>query len=161
MISPSLTREDWLLLEVIQNNGRISISDIAKKLGRSRSNVSEKLQKLTDSGVLEHFSTVINEEKLGFGISAFVRITAGSSQHRRIVDTLCELPETAECHVLTGSELVIVRLVAIDMPHLRSLVDLMTEFGETQTDVIFSSVKKKLNVNAELMKSLKNAHVKT
>ena len=63
------------------------------------------------------------------------------------------MPEVAECHVLTGSELVIIRLVARDMSHLRDLVDRLTVYGSTQTDVIFSTVKNNLKINEKLQNS--------
>lgn len=154
MVNLSTDSQDWQLLRLLQLDGRISISEIASQLGRSRSNVSERIEKLKDNGVLQNISADIDEEKLGFGISAFVRIQAGSSKHRKIVNALCDLAEVAECHVLTGAELVIVRVVAKNMPHLRDIVDGMTRFGETHTDVIFSSVKRKLVMDRSLKNSL-------
>jgi len=150
----SLDSKDWQLLALLQQDGRLSISDIANRLGRSRSNITERIEKLKDSGLLLNISANIDEEKLGVGISAFVRIQAGSSQHRTIVNKLCLIPEVAECHVLTGAELVVLRVVAKDMPHLRTLVDEMTKYGETQTDIIFSSVKRQLELNSELQHRL-------
>lgn len=157
MENQPLTKQEWKLLEQLQLDGRISISELANQLGRSRGNISELIDKMKDKGILQNFSVLVDEEKLGFGISAFVRIQAGSSQHRKIVQSLCELPEVAECHVLTGSELVIVRVVAKHMRHLREIVDGMTCFGETHTDVIFSSVKRQLKFDDELEKRLKAA----
>lgn len=154
MVNQSIDGQDWQLLMLLQHDGRMSISDIAKQLGRSRSNISERIEKLKDSGILQNISADINEEKLGFGISAFVRIQAGSNKHRKIVNALCDIAEVAECHVLTGAELVIVRVVAKNMPHLRLIVDGMTCYGETQTDVIFSSVKRKLVIEQSLKNCL-------
>ena len=154
MANQLMDSKDWQLLTLLQSDGRMSISDIANQLGRSRSNISERIEKLKDSGILQNISAEINEEKLGFGISAFVRIQAGSSKHRKIVNELCDLAEVAECHVLTGAELVIVRVVARNMPHLRDIVDGMTCYGETHTDVIFSSVKRKLVIEGALKNCL-------
>ena len=96
----------------------------------------------------------VDEEKLGLGISAFVRLQASSANHRKIINAINDIPEAAECHVLTGSELVIIRFVAIDMAHLRSLVVNLTQYGSTQTDVIFSTVKSHLKINSELHKKI-------
>ncbi len=120
---------DWLLLELLQQDGRMTVSELANQLGCSRSNISEYIEKLQNAGVLSGFSAQINEEKLGFGISAFVRLQAVSSHHRKIINTITEIPEVAECHVLTGAELLIIRVVARDMPHLRDLVDGFTKLG--------------------------------
>ena len=148
----SLSGLDWQILELLQKDGRVTISELAKQLGRSRSNLTERIERLQDSGVLTGMTTQIDEEKLGFGISAFVRLNASSENHRKIIKAINLLPEAAECHVLTGAELLIIRLVARDMAHLRELVDGLTQFGSTQTDVIVSSVKKQLKINSALRK---------
>ncbi|GJM08857.1 MAG: transcriptional regulator [Lysobacteraceae bacterium] len=147
MTNAPLTGFDWQLLQLLQQDGRASISELAKQLGRSRSTVTEQIQRLRDMGVITGVAATLNEEKLGFGISAFVRLSAGSSRHRQIVSAVCEIPEVAECHVLTGSELLMIRLVAKDMAHLRSLVDTLTQYGSTHTDVIFSTVKSELKID--------------
>ena len=153
MLNSSLTGFDWQLLEFLQGNGRITISELSKRLGRSRGTISEHLEKLQDNGILSGFSIDIDEEKMGFGVSAFVRVQAASNKHRQIINKLNDMPEVAECHVLTGADLVIVRLVARNMPHLRDLVDRLTQYGSTQTDVIFSTTKNKLKINKELRAS--------
>lgn len=154
MSDSSLTSFDWRLLELLQVNGRMTISELANQLGRSRSNISEHLLKLQDTGILSAISTQIDEEKLGFGISAFVRLQATSAKHREIIEAITKVPEVAECHVLTGAELLIIRVVAINISHLRELVDGFTQFGATQTDIVFSTVKQQLTINQTLRKTL-------
>lgn len=148
----SLTGLDWQLLELLQQDARISISELAAQLNRSRSNISEHLKKLQETGILKKTTTQIDEEKLGFGICAFVRLQADSSRHRLIVSAVIKMPEVAECHVLTGAELLIIRVVARDMPHLREIVDGFTNYGATQTDIIFSTVKSQLKIDQALRK---------
>ena len=153
-LKAKLSGLDWQLLELLNRDARRGISAIASKLGRSRSTITEHLKSLQDRAVITGFSARIDEENLGVGISAFVRLQADSRQHRKIVNQLVEIPEVAECHVLTGDDLVMMRVVARDMPHLRSLVDGFTEWGATTTDVIFSTVKPQLEINPALRRAL-------
>ncbi len=155
MSKSSLTGLDWQILELLQKDGRVTISELAKLLGRSRSHLTERIERLQDSGVLTGITTQVDEEKLGFGISAFVRLQASSENHRRIIKAINQIPEAAECHVLTGAEMLIIRLLATDMAHLRELVDGLTQYGSTQTDVIFSTVKKQLEINNSLKNVIK------
>lgn len=112
----ALSGLDWQILQTMQTNARITVSEIAQQLNHSRSSITEHLRQLQDNGVIERFSAVIDEEKLGVGISAFVRLQADSSRHRLIVQTVEQIAEVAECHVLTGSDLLMMRVVARDMP---------------------------------------------
>ena len=151
-ISP-LTGLDWQILELLQRNGRIKITELAAMLSRSRSTITEHIARLQERGVLGSFSAEVDEEKLGFGISAFVRLHAPSKHHRDIIKAITGIPEVAECHVLTGSDLLMIRVVARDMPHLRELVDGFTRFGSTVTDVIFSTLKNRVQIDQRLRKS--------
>lgn len=150
MVNTSLTRLDWQILELLQGNGRITLSEIAKQLSRSRSTISEHMQKLDESGILAKITAKIDSEMLGFGLSALVRLTSSSSEHRQTVRAICEFSEVAECHVLAGSDLLMIRVIARDMAHLRDIVDQFTEYGATQTDVIFATVKNDFVVDQKL-----------
>ena len=152
MPQPALTGLDWQILELLQDNGRISISEIAKQLDRSRSNIAERLERLQDCSIISRISADIDTEKLGFGIKAFVRLKASSARHRETINAIIDRPEVCQCHVLTGSELVLIEVVARDMPHLRDFVDSLTQFGSTQTDVVFATVKNQIQINALLRK---------
>ena len=154
MKNTSLTGLDWQILELLQSDGRMTVSDLATQLNRSRSSITEHIKKMQDAGVLTEFSVQVAEEKLGVGISAFVRLQTGSSNHRKIIATLEQIPEVAECHVLTGSDLVMMRVVARDMPHLREIVDGFTEWGSTTTDVIFSTLKQHVRIGPALRKAI-------
>jgi len=154
MKNTSLTGLEWQILELLQSDGRITISDLAIQLNRSRSSISEHIKKMQDAGVLTGFSVQVAEEKLGVGISAFVRLQTGSLNHRKIISSLEQIPEVAECHVLTGSDLVMMRVVARDMPHLREIVDGFTEWGSTTTDVIFSTLKQHVSIGPALRKAI-------
>ena len=149
----SLTGLDWQILELLQRDGRIRISALAATLSRSRSTISEHIARLQECGVLGSFSADVDEEKLGFGLSAFVRLHAPSTHHRDIVKAITGIPEVAECHVLTGSDLLMIRVVARDMPHLRELVDGFTRFGSTVTDIIFSTLKHRVQIDQRLRQS--------
>jgi Lrp/AsnC family leucine-responsive transcriptional regulator len=144
---------DWQILELLQHDSRMTISEIASRLNRSRSSILEHIRTMQDAGILKSFSIEVDEEKLGFGIVAFVRLQASSSHHREIVSTIDQVPEIAECHVLTGSDLLMMRVVARDMSHLRELVDGFTKWGSTTTDVIFSTVKTRLQISPQLRRA--------
>lgn len=144
---------DWQILELLQDDSRMSVSELAGRLNRSRASISDHIRQLQESGILAAFTTRVSEEKLGFGISAFVRLHAGSARHREIVAAIDQIPEVTECHVLTGSDLLMMRVVARDMPHLRDLVDGFTRWGSTTTDVIFSTVKHAIRVGAPLRRA--------
>ncbi|MBV1907911.1 MAG: Lrp/AsnC family transcriptional regulator [Kangiellaceae bacterium] len=154
MSKAPLTDLDWKIIEKLQTDGRTAISQLASQLNRSRSNITEHIEKLQEVGILKCFSIEVDLEKMGFGISAFVKLEASSKSHREIVAAMDETPAVVECHVLTGAKLLLMRVIAKDMPHLRKIVDSFTQYGSTETDVIFATTKTTLKVDNRLRKSL-------
>lgn len=151
---------DWQILELLQSNGRVTVSEIAKQLDRSRSNIAERLERLHETGIIHKITADIDTEKLGFGIKAFVRLKASSHHHRKTINAITKLPEVSECHVLTGAELLLIQVIAKDMPHLRDLVDRLTQYGSTQTDIVFATVKNQIVVDVKLRKLVENKELK-
>ncbi|MCW8876537.1 MAG: Lrp/AsnC family transcriptional regulator [Kangiellaceae bacterium] len=152
MPNSTISALDWNLIQLLQKDSRTTISELAKSLNRSRSTIAERVERLVEKGMIQNFSAKVDPEKLGFGLKAFVRLSAGSKNHRQIIDAISKLPELVECHVLTGSELLILQVIAKDMAHLRSLVDSLTTYGSTQTDVVFATIKDGLVVDEKLKK---------
>ncbi len=152
MSNSVLSGLDWQILELLKQDGRISISEIASRLNRSRSNITEHIERLKSQGIITGFEPIIDFEKLGFGIKAFVRLKAESLKHREIISSITKIPEVAECHVLTGSELVIIQLFAKNMSNLREVVDGFTQYGSTQTDIVFATVKDGIEIDNKLRK---------
>ena len=150
MSNSSISGLDWQILELLQKDGRMTVSDIASKLNRSRSSITEHIDKLRECGVLSGIHAVIDCEKLGFGIKAFVRLNAESLKHREIITAIINKPEVVECHVLTGSQLAIIQLVTKNMTHLREIVDSFTQYGSTQTDIVFATVKDGIQIDQKL-----------
>ena len=56
---------DFQILELLSNNSRISVTEISKQIGRSHSATRLRLAKIVDSGVIEKFTIVIDEEIYG------------------------------------------------------------------------------------------------
>lgn len=70
--SVGIDETDRKIIRALNANGRISYTDLAKDIGLSRVAVQGRIQALMDTGVIERFTAVINPEKIGIGVSAFL-----------------------------------------------------------------------------------------
>ena len=66
---------DTKILEALQENSRISISDLSKKVNLSLSAVSERLKKLEASNIIEKYTVILNSHSLGQKLSVFMSIS--------------------------------------------------------------------------------------
>jgi len=94
---------DRSILEILQKNGRTRRNDLAEQVGLSLPSVSERLRKLEESGIIAGYTAIVNPQKLGKDITAFIMVTIDTSKHyHNFVEHAGAIEEILECHAITG-----------------------------------------------------------
>ena len=141
---------DVRILEVLQENARVSISELSKQVNLSLSAVSERLKKLENSNIIEQYTTVLNPSAMEKDLSAIMMISmedpSDTGEFRRLVQ---ELDEILECHYITGTYDYVLKITTKNMATLELLMNKIKSIKSikhTETNVIFSTVKNKHSV---------------
>ena len=141
---------DVRILEVLQENARVSISELSKQVNLSLSAVSERLKKLENSNIIEQYTTVLNPAAMEKELSAIMMISmedpSDTAEFRRLVQ---ELDEILECHYITGTYDYVLKITTKNMATLELLMNKIKSIKSikhTETNVIFSTVKNKHSV---------------
>ena len=141
---------DVRILEVLQENARVSISELSKQVNLSLSAVSERLKKLENSNIIEQYTTVLNPSAMEKDLSAIMMISmedpSDTVEFRRLVQ---ELDEILECHYITGTYDYVLKITTKNMATLELLMNKIKSIKSikhTETNVIFSTVKNKHSV---------------
>lgn len=93
---------DRQIIAELNANGRISYTDLAKKIQLSRVAVQARLNALIESGVIERFTAVINPEKIGITISAFFNVEVEPKYLHEVASELAEEPFITSLYHMTG-----------------------------------------------------------
>lgn len=107
------------ILRVLEGDGRISNIDLAARVGLSPSACLRRVQELERSGVIKGYRAVLDREKLGAGITAFVMVglSAHLSKDARAFERAMEAaPQVRECHNITGVVEYLLRVEVADLP---------------------------------------------
>ena len=96
MTDESLDDVDWRILAALQANGRASYADLAREVAMSASAVTERVRRLEEAGVIAGYSAVVDADRLGFGILAFVRLRYPSGHYKPFHDMLAGEPFTLD-----------------------------------------------------------------
>lgn len=101
-----LDRLDLKILDELQRNGRLSITELGERIGLSTSPCSERVRRLERQGVITGYHARVNPQALGKGLLVFVELTL-SSKSEEVFETvrqeLLHMPEVMECHLVSGS----------------------------------------------------------
>ncbi len=141
---------DVKILEVLQENARVSISELSKQVNLSLSAVSERLKKLENSNIIEQYTTVLNSAAMEKDLSVIMMISmddpADAAQFSKLVN---EYDEILECHYITGEYDYVLKITTKNTSTLETLMNRIKSINSikhTQTNVILSTIKNKHSV---------------
>ena len=102
-----MDRYDRAILEVIQNDGRISNQELADKVGLSPSPCLRRLRALEETGIITGYRAIVDAKKMGLSLMAILMISMDRHTPERFANfdrIVSELPEVLECLLITGQD---------------------------------------------------------
>lgn len=117
-----LDRIDRRILEVLRDDGRVSIAALAERVGVSRANAYSRLMRLRDEGVVEGFTARVNSRRMGLDIAALILLSVRQPDWRALRAQLVEMPEVEYCALTTGTHDALLLVRAADVETLRDVV---------------------------------------
>ena len=78
---------DYKIIEILQEEGRISMKDLGKIVGLTSPAVSERVKRLEEAGVIEGYKAIVNPNALGRAIKAFVHISLPSNKYNEFIES--------------------------------------------------------------------------
>jgi Lrp/AsnC family leucine-responsive transcriptional regulator len=102
-----LDRYDRRILEVLQEEGRISNQELAERIGLSPSPCLRRVRALEESGVISGYHAVLDAKRLGLSLLALIHISMDRHTPERFANfeaKVAALPEVLECLLITGQD---------------------------------------------------------
>ena len=135
---------DRQILNIIQQDARISNVEIARQVGLAPSAVLERVKKLEERGVIKGFETKLDAVQLDFGLTAFVSVRT----HDYCAETdrfLAEIPEVLEVHDVAGEDSYLLKVRVKDTEHLsrlmRERLKNVPNVASTKTTIVLQTIK--------------------
>ena len=122
----SLDKTDKKILSILQKDGRITNSKLAKEIGISPPAMLERVKRLESSGVIDKYVALLDREKAGFTILAIVIVKLSLHQIsslNNVKQRLIELDEVLECLQLTGDVDFLLKVATADMSSYTDFVN--------------------------------------
>ncbi len=118
MPPPALDPIDRTILAALQDEGRITNVELARRSGLTAPPCLRRVRTLEESGVIEGYHARLNPRALGYGITVFALVSLRSQAEadlRTFEQHVADLPEVRECHMLNGEIDFILKIVAHDL----------------------------------------------
>ncbi|MFI5734209.1 Lrp/AsnC family transcriptional regulator [Kribbella sp. NPDC051587] len=132
---------DWALLAELQADARLSLSELGRRVNLSASATTERVRRLESLGVVTGYRAEVDLAKVGYPVLAVVRLKYPGNKHEPLKRLMAERGEILECLRTTGDDCYTLKVAATSMPHLEELVNELTEFGSTTTNLVYSQTQ--------------------
>lgn len=130
---------DISLIKILQENSRITISDLSKKLALSRPSVAERIIRLQERGIIEEFTTRISLKAIGRSTILFIELSSLKVFPEVFEDMIRKDQDILECHRVTGHINYFIKAAVNNMESMSLLIDRLMPYGDINTSVVLKS----------------------
>lgn len=131
---------NWKILQLLQQNARMSNSEIGRRVGISSPAVSERIKKMEDASVIHSYRAVVSPFETGYQLKAIITLRAFMGKLKPFLEKVKTYDEVLNCYRITGNENIVMEVVLRNQTHLEKLIDELISYGETKTQIVLSHV---------------------
>jgi Lrp/AsnC family leucine-responsive transcriptional regulator len=139
---------DMRILEILSQDGRMAVTELAKQIGLSKTPCQARLKRLVDEGYIQGFRAAIDPEKLGLDHIAFTTVKLSDTREKALQEfnvAVRKIREVEECHMIASSFDYLLKIRTPDIRRYRIVlgekISSLPNVASTSTFVVMESVK--------------------
>lgn len=139
-----LDETDRKLINLLQQNSKLSYAELGDKLDISSSGIHKRTKKLIENGVIKRFVAIVDPEKAGKKLKAFIGVSTKSGRCSDVRPKLIERPEILEVHETAGDHDLLAKLITEDTSRLNIIlheIDSIPGVSGTRTSIVLKTEK--------------------
>ncbi|MDE2448267.1 MAG: Lrp/AsnC family transcriptional regulator [Gammaproteobacteria bacterium] len=127
------------ILALLAGDPRMSVSELARRVGMSAPATRERIQRMEEAGIIQGCRLEIDPTALGYPIGAFIRVRPMPGQLPKLAELAASLPQVVECHRITGEDCFILKVRLDSLDNLDVILDQFLAYGQTTTSIVQST----------------------
>jgi len=152
---------DFKILDLLQEDGRVTIKKISELLDLSTTPVFERIKKLEREGYIKKYIALLNHRKLDIKQVVFIQLTL--KEHSRsfiekFANEVKMFPEVVECYRITGNFDFLIKVLVADIESYENFIltklSLLSNLGNVQSHIALSEIKSTSKINLNRVKSI-------
>jgi Lrp/AsnC family leucine-responsive transcriptional regulator len=147
-IDSEIDQFDRRILQALAEDGRMSVTDLAKRVGLSKTPCQVRLKRLMNDGYIVGFRAVLDPRRLGLEHVAFAEVRLSDTREKALTEfnsAIMKIKEVEECHMIAGSFDYLLKVRTADIKKYRQVlgekISSLPHVSNTSTFVVMQSVK--------------------
>lgn len=144
----SLDSTDKKILNILQQNSKVNIKEIALKIGLTQTPTYERIKRLEKSGIIKKYIATLNKEKIGYTIEVFCQVTLlvhSKDLINRFEKAVNAMDDAIECYHVAGNYDYLLKVIVKDMSSyqdfLKNKLSVLDSVANVQSTFVMSSTK--------------------
>ncbi|MDX1757817.1 MAG: Lrp/AsnC ligand binding domain-containing protein [Marinobacter sp.] len=145
-----LDRIDHSILRELQKNGRITVTELASRVGLSKTPCQVRMRRLEDQGYITGYTALVNQTKLGLNHIAFAQVTLSDTSSKALTafnQAINQISAVEQCHMIAGNFDYLLKVRTRNMAEYRQVlgeqINALPHVVQTSTFVVMENVKDK------------------
>ena len=134
-----MDKVDEKILQMLQENARVPVKEIAKEVFLSSPAVSARIDRLVQINLIKGYHTTIDRTKLGYDVTAFISLEMLPAQKAQFYPYIKNCPNVLECCCITGQYSQLIKVAFHSTAELEAFLGSLQQFGRTSTQIVFSN----------------------
>lgn len=134
-----MDQTDMKMIDLLQLDGRMTISELSKRLALSRPSVAERLKRLQEKGIIEGFYAHVPPDAVGRKLLVMIELSSLQVSLEEFERMISEEPDVLECHKATGHVHYYIKAAFHGTEGLTNLIEKLVPFGSTRTSILLDS----------------------
>jgi Lrp/AsnC family leucine-responsive transcriptional regulator len=127
------------LLKILQENARITISELSKKIALSRPSITERIIRLQEKGIIEEFTARVSLDAINRATILFIQLSSLKVSNIEFEQMIKQDNDILECHRVTGNTSYFIKAAVKDMSSMKLLIDRLMPYGDINTTIVLES----------------------
>lgn len=136
---------DKKILDELQNNCRLSMSELGRRVNLSSPSVAERVRQMESFGLIKKYTIEVDYEKLGIPIQCMIEATVKNGDYPSFKKYIEKLPNVEFCYRIAGNACYMLKMQFETFAKAEEFIDAVNPFAQTVTHFIFSKVETKLS----------------
>jgi len=152
-MTQKLNRIDKHILRILQNEGRITLAELGRRVGLTTTPCTERVKRLEKEGYIKGYSAIVDPEKLDAGLIIFVQIKfdrTSKSNFTQFQAAVRQLEQVQECYLISGAFDYLLKARVANMSAYREFLEdtllSLPEVKESSSIVVMEAAKETLNI---------------
>ena len=130
---------DWALLRELQDDARLSYSELSRRVHLSPPAVAERVRRMETAGVITGYHAHVDLAKAGRHVVALIRMSCYGPRCLLRDPAVLQWPEVLEIHRVTGDACSILKVVTSSMEEFEATIDRLAPYGQPSSTMVLST----------------------